>query len=79
MSELAEKDRNIKTTTTAVFYILKKSRDMDIKLLEIKTEMKTKLDGVIWKLQKKNISEPDGIATETFHNETKETPVLKNE
>ena len=47
MSELAEKDRNIKTTTTAVFYMLKKSRDMDIKLLEIRTEMKTKLDGVI--------------------------------
>jgi len=42
--------------------------------------MKTKLDGVNWKLQKKkNISEPEGIATETFHNETKETPVLKNE
>ena len=37
MSELAEKDRNIKTTIIAVFFMFKKNRDMDIKLLEIKT------------------------------------------
>ena len=45
--------------------------------------MKTKLDLVlffeIFSSQKKKISKPEGIVTETFHNETKETPVLKNE
>lgn len=55
---------------------------MDIKLLEVKLfEMKAKLYLVlfflIFSLQEKKISKPEGIVTETFHNETKETPVFK--
>ena len=37
MSELAKKDREIKTTHYSCILHVQKSRDMDIKLLEIKT------------------------------------------
>ena len=79
MLELA--DRDIKTTIMAVFYMFKKlSRDMIIKPLEMKSKMKSKLDGINSKLKivAGNISEPEDIATETFHSETKEKLYSKN-